>query len=88
MCRLGQAGAGDYLTDKLTDHALGIIERERKQPFFHQSVVSHRAYAHRGQTNTRQAIQKKEGGQTSQSSRVRSDGCEHGRKCWPHTAQT
>ena len=31
---IGPGRAGDYLTDKLTDHALGIIERERKQPFF------------------------------------------------------
>ena len=31
---VGPGRAGDYLTDKLTDHALGIIEREREQPFF------------------------------------------------------
>ena len=31
---VGPGRAGDYLTDKLTDHALAIIEREREQPFF------------------------------------------------------
>jgi len=31
---VGPGQAGDYLTDKLTDHALRIIEKQREQPFF------------------------------------------------------
>ena len=57
-----QGKLGDYLTDKLTDHALQFIDRQREQPFF-LSLCFHTVHTPiEGKPKTRGVFQKKKQG--------------------------